>query len=89
MGFVQITSRLGGGFAPWIAKGLQKFDRKVPFIVMGLIAIIGAILLYFLPETKGQKTSELMEREIDSREALVPENELTIIAEDNPSAITA
>ena len=89
MGFVQITSRLGGGFAPWIAKGLKKFDRKAPFIVMGLIAIISSFLMYFLPETRGQKTSELVESDIDSKEALVPENELTIIAEENPTAITA
>ena len=76
MGFVQITSRLGGGFAPWIAKGLQKYNRRVPFIVMGLIAIVSSVLLCFLPETKSQSTAELIDDKSSAKD-----NELKLMDE--------
>lgn len=60
MAFVQITSRIGGGVSPFIAKGLQKYSKRLPFIVMGMISIISACLLCFLPETKSSGTAEVI-----------------------------
>lgn len=83
MGYVAVTSQVGSGLAPWIAKGLQKFDRKVPFLVMGTIAVIGSLLLSSLPETKGEKTCELLESSGDSKAAQVEETGLLVMAEEN------
>lgn len=58
---VQITSRVGGGISPFIAKGLTKFGRGVPFAVMGVISIISSIAMCALPETKHAQTQEVLE----------------------------
>ena len=52
MGFTQVTSRIGAGSAPWIAKGLRPFYHGLPFLTMGGPVLIVGILLLILPETK-------------------------------------
>ena len=61
MALVQITSRVGGGISPFIAKGLTRFGRGVPFAVMGVISIISSIAMCALPETKHAQTQEVLE----------------------------
>ena len=61
MGLLQISSRIGAAAAPWIAKGLKSFHKSVPFLVMGISSLIAAFLMLTLPETKGQKTAEVLE----------------------------
>ena len=63
MGLLQISSRIGAAAAPWIAKGLKSFHKSVPFLVMGISSLIAAFLLLTLPETKGQRTAEVLERD--------------------------
>ena len=61
MGLLQISSRIGAAVAPWAAKSLKSVHKSVPFLVMGISSLIAAFLLLTLPETKGQKTAEVLE----------------------------
>lgn len=61
MALVQITSRIGAGISPFIAKGLQKYSRATPFAVMGMISIISSVFLCLLPETKSSGTAEVLD----------------------------
>jgi len=61
MGYVQITSRIGGMLAPWISTWLRKFHWRIPFAVMGILAVVAALLLEWLPETRLLKTAEVLE----------------------------
>jgi len=60
MGYLQIATRCGSGLAPWVAKGLIVVDVVLPFAVMGSSAVIGALLLCWLPETAHMETSETL-----------------------------
>ena len=64
MGYVQITSRLGAMLSPWVAEGLNKVTPVAPFVIMGVLSIIVAVLLHFLPETKDKKTAEFLENDV-------------------------
>lgn len=59
IGFLQVTSRIGAASSPWIAKALKKLHHTTPFIVMGVVSLLGALLLLLLPETKDRPTREL------------------------------
>ena len=61
MGLMQISSRIGSAASPWIAKSLKSVHKSVPFLVMGINSLIAAFLLFTLPETKGQRTAEVLE----------------------------
>ena len=56
-----IASRIGGMFSPWISKWLRKYHWRVPFVMMGVVTFISAILLHWLPETKEKATLEKLE----------------------------
>lgn len=58
IGFLQIASRIGAGSSPWVAKGLKVLHYTAPFILMGSMTLVSAILLLFLPETKGVPTKD-------------------------------
>jgi len=64
MGYVQITSRLGAMLSPWVAEGLDGLSWRTPFILMGVLSIIAAVLLQFLPETRDMKTAEFLENDV-------------------------
>ena len=53
MGFFQITGRIGSGASPFIVKGLKTVYEPAPFITMGSLGLIGFLLQFVLPETKG------------------------------------
>ena len=60
MGFLQIACRSGSGLAPWATKWLSVVDVVLPFSVMGSSAVIGSLLLYWLPETAHMETNEML-----------------------------
>ena len=60
MGYLQIAGRSGSGLAPWVAKGLIVVDVVLPFVVMGSSAVIGSLLLCWLPETAHMETIETL-----------------------------
>ena len=53
MGFLQITGRIGSAASPFIVKGLKTVYEPAPFITMGSLGLIGFLLQFILPETKG------------------------------------
>ena len=61
MGFFQITSRVGAMLAPWVQKWRRKFHWRIPYTVMGALAVIASLLLEWLPETKHKNTKEIIE----------------------------
>ena len=58
MAFCIICSRVGGMLSPWVSKWLRKYSFRIPFALMGGLAVISAILLQTLPETKVRKSIE-------------------------------
>ena len=67
MGFMQVTSRLGAASAPWIAKGVKTTHESLPFIIMGSLGLLGGVVCFFLPETKGQEIQETDEETSEMR----------------------
>lgn len=53
-------SRLGSIIAPLLIS-LQNVAGFLPLLVMGLVAILQAVLLLFLPETHGKKLPDTIE----------------------------
>ena len=62
---MQITSRIGAAFAPWVAKWLKVFHVVIPFALMGGATLVSAFTLFYLPETKGKQTAETLTEEPD------------------------
>ena len=62
MGLLQIARCIGAAGAPWVAKGLNSAHEYAPFLVMGVSSLIASFLMIRLPETKGQKTAEVIEK---------------------------
>ena len=58
---MQIAGHIGSAMAPWVAQGLKNVHAYAPFLVMGISNLIASLLLTRLPETKGQKTAEVIE----------------------------
>ena len=54
IGFLQIASRVGAACSPYISTSLGVLGERGPFIVMGGLAVIGALLVLLLPETQGK-----------------------------------
>lgn len=50
--------------SPWIADALRGVSWRAPFLVMGSLSIVAALLLQFLPETIDQKTPEFLQSEV-------------------------
>ena len=58
-GYVQVTGRIGGAVAPWIAKYFGAYSKGAPFIGMAVFLLSSASFLFILPETKnGFETTE-------------------------------
>ena len=52
MGFLQVTARIGSALAPIIVKVFIKFNKIVPFVLVGVLSCIAFGLSLYLPETK-------------------------------------
>ena len=53
IGFLQIASRFGAACSPYVSTSLEEHAKGGPFYVMGGLAVVGGLLVLFLPETKG------------------------------------
>ena len=58
IGLLQIASRIGAACSPYVSTSLGVFSKSAPFLVMGGLAVFGALLVLLLPETKGKQLSE-------------------------------
>ena len=56
---MQCMAPLGGFAAPWISSYLKDLHPSAPFATFGGVALLSALLLLRLPETKDQPTAEL------------------------------
>ena len=61
--FMQAASPLGGSTAPWIINYLKDVHDSAPYATMGGIALLSAISMLRLPETKGKSIDESGEDE--------------------------
>ena len=76
MGYLQIAARLGSAMAPWVAKWLIVFHVVLPFTLMGGSAVVGAILLLWLPETANKKTLESLGDQYEENDNIVKAEDL-------------
>ena len=58
---MMVAIRIGGSAAPWIAQYLNKYGEFVPFLVMGILSLISALLCFKLKETNGQPLPETLD----------------------------
>ena len=57
MGLTAVAGRVGSTAAPWIAQGLKPIAGWLPFVVLGVPAVLGFFLGLSLPETKKKNSS--------------------------------
>ncbi|XP_066923513.1 solute carrier family 22 member 4-like [Clytia hemisphaerica] len=71
MGLMNVVSRIGGAYAPWVAQYVGNFNKYLPFLVMGSLSLISAALCYKLNETTGMALAETLEdfNQSDSKES--------------------
>ena len=55
MGLLQIAARIGATSAPWVVNSLALVRKYVPFMVLGVPLVVGAVFGMWLPETKVNK----------------------------------
>ena len=58
LGIMDISVNVGGASAPWVARGLARYSKQLPFLVMGAMGLISGLLCWVLPETKGVPMKE-------------------------------
>lgn len=61
IGTASMLARIGSMVAPFIATGLSRFGHEIPPLIFGIVPIIGALLVLYLPETKGQQLPETID----------------------------
>uniref|UniRef100_A0A7M5V1J1 Uncharacterized protein n=1 Tax=Clytia hemisphaerica TaxID=252671 RepID=A0A7M5V1J1_9CNID len=60
LSFVYMCGNVGSTASPWIAKGLKVFSDEVPFIVMGVSALVGGAVGLLLEETNGRDAKDTL-----------------------------
>lgn len=60
MGMVSVSSRIGAASSPFVVQ-MTRINPILPFALMGSLSFFAAILCWFLPETLGKSTAEVME----------------------------
>ena len=53
MGVMQVSARIGSAMSPWVVLELGVFGEWVPFLVIGLVSLVGSSLGCLLTDTKG------------------------------------
>ncbi|KAG5679163.1 hypothetical protein PVAND_008753 [Polypedilum vanderplanki] len=61
IGIASMIARIGSMISPFIASGLSKKAYWLPPALFGIIPILGALLVLFLPETRGFPLPETIE----------------------------
>ncbi|XP_056374361.1 solute carrier family 22 member 13-like isoform X2 [Hyla sarda] len=76
VGLCSMTSRIGGIIAPLIIL-LEKYHRAIPMAIYGSVPIIGGLLCFLLPETKGMDLQDLtLDTNDIPRSDSLPKNQL-------------
>ena len=78
MGMMQVSARVGSAMSPWVVMELGKFGKWIPFVVVGVISLLGAAIGCMLPETKGT----LLEETISSTHMKNDESESNVASVD-------
>ena len=60
MGMVSLASHVGGACSPFVVQ-MTRVNAILPFAFMGGLSFIAAFLCWFLPETLGKRTPEVIE----------------------------
>ena len=60
MGIVSLASDLGGTCSPFVVQ-MTRVNAILPFAFMGGLSFIAALFCWFLPETLGKRTPEVIE----------------------------
>ena len=60
MGLMEVASLIGGAAAPWAVQWLRIVHKRLPFLLMGGVTILASFLCFFLKETNGQESAELL-----------------------------
>ena len=58
MGILQVSARVGSAASPWVVNGLAAVGEWIPFVVIGIVTLVGAAVALLLPETKGTVMKE-------------------------------
>ena len=59
-----MSARIGSAASPWVI-GLEIFGAWIPFVVIGVLSLIGAAVGLVLPETKGTVMKETTDTDQD------------------------
>ncbi|KAK3734006.1 hypothetical protein QZH41_009852, partial [Actinostola sp. cb2023] len=59
MGLMTITSRIGAATAPFVVQ-MTRINAILPFALMGIATFAAAFSCWFLPETRGKSTREVI-----------------------------
>jgi len=61
LGSASVLARVGGIVAPYIGRELGKVSKSAPLYIFGVTSVLAAILVLFLPETKGLTPPDTLE----------------------------
>ena len=76
MGFMQVCTRIGTASSPWVAKELKAVHENAPYVTMGLVSMLAFLLMFYLHETKGVKTSDT---DIELEDKIARQNKVEVI----------
>uniref|UniRef100_A0A8D8AVD4 Solute carrier family 22 member 21 n=2 Tax=Culex pipiens TaxID=7175 RepID=A0A8D8AVD4_CULPI len=62
LAFAAISSNLFGIFGPYVVYLGAEYDVRYPFVVIGLLSLVGFLAAFFLPETLHQSLPESIEQ---------------------------
>lgn len=60
MGMASVANCIGGACSPFVVQ-MTRVNTILPFAFMGGLSFVAAFFCWFLPETLGKKTPEVME----------------------------
>ena len=60
MSCMDLSACIGSAAAPFVLE-LDRIDPILPFGIMGVLAVVAALLCLTLPETRGMPTAEVYE----------------------------
>ena len=60
MGLMEVASLIGGAAAPWAVQWMRIVHKRLPFLLIGGVTIIASFLCFFLKETNGKESAELL-----------------------------
>ena len=75
LGCKLVTGRVGAASAPWIAVALRSINKRIPFVVMGCIGILGGVAMLWLPETKDLSENEIRRRILSGNQKIKQHDE--------------